>query len=285
VDTWVLTDQWFQDVDADTSSGLGSVSFLHNKGDSLVIKAGQVSVKSKGQRFGFTKDVQFRKGYWHAYADSLDYWQEEEQVILNREVYLSTRRHEAFTDSVSVSASTAKIQLGSGHFEKMTLQNDARFDIIRADRSGETVSTIHSDTALVIFEDDRVLEIRVDGNVEIRITTPDSSESTLESASSRIGFEDGTANLIRIEGEGKMLHGSRNDSLRAEISGYGMTIVLRDAVVRSVNVDSNAVCQLQGDHPTRLSGEHLSLHFEDRRLVRAEVDGGVLGQYWHKGSK
>ena len=285
VDTRVQADQWFQDFNADTSSGKGSVSFFHNFEDSLWIEAGQMSVKGKEQRLGFTGDVKFRMGYWYASADSLNYLQEEEQVILNRKVYLSARRMEGSSDSVSASASTAKIQLNSGDFEQVMLHEKARFYIIRADSFGQTVSTIHSDTALVIFKDDQVLDIRVDGNVKIRITTPDSSESTVESTASRIGFEGGKANQIRIEGEGKMLHGSQNDSLRAEISGYGLTIILHDAVVLSVDVDSNAVCELQGDLDTRLAGERLFLQFEDRKLVRTEVHGSVLGHYRHKESR
>jgi hypothetical protein len=84
---------------------------------------------------------------------------------------------------------------------------------------------------------------------------------------------------------GKLILGADGDSLNADISGYGLTIDLMSAAIQSVRVDSVAVYEIKGDHPTRLSGKHLRLLFDHKKLTRAEVDGDVQGQYQSSGAK
>jgi len=284
--TKLRTDHWLQDVSADTAIGWGMVSFLKLEPDSLTVLSERVFVRNDGERLVFVQDARFLKGKWGAKADSATYLRKDETVHLVENVRLSGNPGNASgSDSLSASATEAEIRLREGKIVGMTLLDEARFNIVRSDSSGETASSIQSDTVFVVFENEDISEIQVDGNVDIQIVTADSGRSRLEGDSSRIRFDHGQPSQIHIKGMGKLILGADGDSLNADISGYGLTIDLMSAAIQSVRVDSVAVYEIKGDHPTRLSGKHLRLLFDHKKLTRAEVDGDVQGQYQSSGAK
>jgi hypothetical protein len=227
--------------------------------------------------------VTIRQGKWKAQSRIATFLREDELVILEEDARLFRASSE--TDSVSAEADRVELILKDNIIREMGLFSHARIDLLSTRQDAPSTSTVSSDTSRVTLEHQQVTALRAFGRVNIRLETPGSASSQLSGETAHILFEDGEPNRIRIEGPGNLSHERSDGTLQANIAGYGLTIELIDSALHTVRVDSDAVCDLEGDRPMRLSGDRLTLMFELGILVRAEVEGGVQGQYRSEGAR
>ena len=279
----VRSDYWFRDVASDSSFGKGNVRFTRHKSDTLTIAAHSVSSHQLASRMRFAQNVTIRQGKWKAQSRIATFLREDELVILEEDARLFRASSE--TDSVSAEADRVELILKDNIIREMGLFSHARIDLLSTRQDAPSTSTVSSDTSRVTLEHQQVTALRAFGRVNIRLETPGSASSQLSGETAHILFEDGEPNRIRIEGPGNLSHERSDGTLQANIAGYGLTIELIDSALHTVRVDSDAVCDLEGDRPMRLSGDRLTLMFELGILVRAEVEGGVQGQYRSEGAR
>jgi hypothetical protein len=166
-----------------------------------------------------------------------------------------------------------------GRIDQIDLTGEVQIVVVRYDNLGRSASMVSSDTAVVDVQDEEVATIRVRGRVLLQLHSAEALSSRLAAESTQITFESGVPAQIRVDGKGHLTYGTEADSLQADISGYGMTVSLQEARIHRVEVDSNAVCQIDGAQPIHLSGEQLILQLSGQSLTSAEVKGAVQGRY------
>ncbi len=277
----VRADYWFRDVAADSSFGRGNVRFTRYKLDTLFIQANSLSVRQLGSRMRFSRDVRIHQGKWKVQSRIATFLEEDERVILEEDVHLFWETSNG--NSASASADRAELILENNTIREMYLYSDAEIEILRDRAKGTLATIVSSDTCRVTFENQEVTEMQASGHVTIQFDTPGSASSHLTGAVAHLLFKEGLPRRIQVDGPGELQYESSDQSLRARITGHGLTVDLTDSDLRGVSVDSEAVCHLQGEHPLHLSGDRLSLTFEQGSLVKAEVEGGVQGQYRSEG--
>jgi lipopolysaccharide export system protein LptA len=271
----IRADSWFRDVASDSSAGSGDVRFSRVRTDSLQIRSDSVVAKS-AREMVFSADVHLRHGEWTASSANAAVL-ESERITLSGMAQLS--RLSGDSDSVSASSDTAHLNLESGQLSELVLAQHAEIGIQHANMDTVTLSTVSADSSWLTFEAESLSQLTASGSVEMRFDTPGRSTSTLQGSFAIIRFREDKPYHVLIKGQGEMVHKTADSALSATISGVGLEVDLTRSVLGAVRVDSNAVCNLEGEHPTRLSGDRLHLTFEDSRLIQAEVEGRVRGQY------
>jgi len=282
----ISTDSWFRDVSADTSVGEGNVGFTRDTSAVFRINAHRVLVKDSGEWLQFTRRVKMQQGTWTAEADTAVYDRLASKLLMIPNGKLSRYSETpGVLDSTSAQGLETRIQMRDGRIDQINLAGAVQLAVVRSDAQGRSTSMVTSDTAVVDVRDEEVSFVRVRGKVLLQLHSAEALSTRLAAESTQITFESGVPAQIRVDGKGHLTYGTEADSLQADISGYGMTVTFQEARIHRVEVDSNAVCEIDGTQPIHLTGEHLILQLSGQSLTSAEVKGAVQGRYKGVGSQ
>ncbi len=276
----ISTDFWFRDVSADTSVGEGNVGFTRDTSAAFRINAHRVLVKDSGEWLQFTRTVKMQQGTWTAEADTAVYDRQVSNLLMIPNIKLSQYTESpGVSDSTSARCNETRIQMRDGRIDQIDLSGEVQLAVVRYHAQGRSASTVTSDTAVIEVQDEEVSIIRVRGRVLLQLHPAEALSSRLTAENTQITFESGAPAQIRVDGKGHLTYGTEADSLHVDITGYGMTVSLRETRIHRVEVDSNTVCQIDGAQPIHLTGEQLILQLSGQSLTSAEVKGAVQGRY------
>ena len=273
----IKADRWFRDATSDSTSGSGDVRFTQAEAETLTIASDRFSSGEKGNRTLFTGSVSLRQGQWRGNAHTATIHKQGDRVVLKGETQLARPRSE--TDSTSTTADKTVMITEASLLRGMELTGSSRIDIQREEEAGHVSTAVSADTSRLAFDGGDLTDLAAFGNVRIVLAGPDSTFSQLDGEDASVRLTAGEPDRVHVNGSGDLHHASGSSDLRAHITGQGVAIDLVGSQVRAIRVDSNAVCEIQGDHPARLSGDRLHLVFEAGRLAKAEVKGRVQGRY------
>lgn len=269
--------RWYQDVAADSADGSGDVRFVRAASDTLSIVAERVASSGEGGPLRFSTAVTLRQGDWRATSGRAIVSGSRDRVRLLDGVHLERDRSPA--DSVRATAHSAVLTLADDKLTEIFLADSVEIRTTRLEADTTIVSTVASDSSRLVLGAGEMERLDAEGAVSISVDADGTSSSRLRGSRASIRLVGGHPATVRLEREGEMDHALADASLTATITGYGLGVELDGPHLRGVTVDSLAVCDLEGKHPTRLSGDRLRLTFKDGQMAVAEVDGGVKGQY------
>ena len=273
----VRANRWFRSVSGDSSVGSGSVRYRNGENGTLTIESPALTAYEGGDSLRFTNGSSLAQGAWASHSASTTILRDAGRVELEGEPSLTRTGREAYT--IRATASMAVLELANEVLSVVNLLGSADLTVSRK----ESAATIQADTCALKVDGDQVSLIEAQGNVRIHIGSNEAGKSSVNGGSSLISFKDGEPVHIRVDKEGSLLHASSDSSLVIDIDGYGLTLDLSGSDLKTVRIDSAGLCRLGGNQPTHLSGDRVFLLFEERKLVRAEIEGHVKGHVRESG--
>tara|TARA_A100001037_G_scaffold276576_1_gene275961 strand:- start:110 stop:1222 length:1113 start_codon:yes stop_codon:yes gene_type:complete len=271
-DLKLTADRWYKQATPGVSSAGGSVHYVQVSADTLEVMADSTVVDD---RYRFLSSVEVRQGAWSGSADQAIIT-DGERILMTDQATL--RRDLDSTRTVSSSAQSILLTLAETVVSEAVMSDSVL--VVFASRADTTSrSTIAADSSHLAFEETTLSALEAYGAAEISVATGGSS-SVVGGSTVQVTFSDDHPEHVLINGEGTLHHQAGDGSLTVTITGTGIRVTLTDDALRSVTADSNAVCEIEGEHPTRLSGDRLRLEFEDGKMRLSEVEGKVKGRYW-----
>jgi len=270
-DVSITADRWFSNSASDSSAGSGNV---HYQSKSMSIRSNQVThVQSALTRF--SEDVSITAGMWGALAAVAE--------VRDRKLTLSQSPSASRSDSDStqfdVSGNTIEMTFTDTTVSVTQVTGDVRIRTQRLRDKIPATSTIVADSSR-ITENGDVANLEAYGSVSITLDRPGVSVSKVLGDAAQILFLKTNPERIGIPGFGSLEHERLDGEVDAVVKGDSMTIDLGGSSLKRIQVDSNAVADLDGNQPIKLSGDRLVLGFRHGKLTQADVNGSVRGQYW-----
>ena len=271
---FLRADVWFQNVRTDSMSGSGHVRYTTSGPDTLTIVSGRVASVDNGI-LAFAEAVRLGQSVWTTLSATAIVSAGRDTVVLSGDVTM-TRAGEG--DSLVATSESALLSVEDEMLVGAILTGDVVVNT-RANKGDSAVTVVRADTCAITLNGNDLQSLDASGSATLVVENSENAHSALDAGQLSIDMDANRPRRVIASGEAKMVHTSGDGETTARISGHGLSLGLDASVLESVRVDSVATCDIEGEHPTRLSGDRLELSFKDGKLSTSEVEGRVKGRY------
>ena len=270
----------FYDLSLKQGSAIGNTK-LHVSSkdrDTIFAQADSMTFSQGGKALLLEGSVAFRQGSTKSAARSASY--SDSLIVLSGDPGLQ------WSDSSRPDTFSAQAELMHLRSDERVLSKLAFVDstvIFSASGAGNNrnVSTIHADSAEIVFKKKKPHGLKAWGNVVLELVSPDSSQATMSGQVLKIAYADGRPDSLTFTGTCMGVYVAEESKEKSLLGGETAVLYFLDGQLDQMSLFDEAFCirSEKNSEDMRVSGDYLKIWFEAGKVVTIQAEGAVKGHY------
>ena len=273
---------------ADSGLGMGGVQVVRlpeTPDDSLAVRSDSMHFADLGDRMRFSGRVRMDHAGMRARASYGRYFGPADRLELGGGTSADWfQTDETRADSVTLNAERMHVHGAGGNaLDTIVLIGAARLRKEAVQPENDDTQEVLADTVVLGMAEGRIATMDASGEASTMLSTRDGASVDLKGSRIRMGLLRGNLDSLTVQGMGIGAYVSSDSAAVSRISGGSIAFSFEKGAVREVRIRERARCtHRSGTEKTgdiRLSGDSVTLRFDDARLTNVHAEGGVRGRY------